>query len=294
MYKNFLIISALVVCIIIAVVFFRISSFDVVFDPQGLDQSTEGGSLSVIGTVSSIDLSGLAFDGPGLINVDALQGGEYTIAVPSMGIRLCEAFSSVSDISTIAVGDEVHVLGMVDEDGRIIPCTDEEHFLKVTGFVRDTIHGFEFAYQKGPDGYIELLDTESTSPDYVTGHMLFNKQEYDVFMESTDAREGPTSMHVRVYQNPQKLQAPVWALRYPQESNIERVFGEPEEVMVSGANAVYFVADGLYPIATYILAHGEYMFVLTGSYLDVESKMYEDFQSLVRSFTLIPTPSSAS
>lgn len=242
----------------------------------------------VKGRAVAVDFGGVALDGPALVTIQTTSGNEV-IAIPSFGLPLCAAFENIASFSVIEVGDIVSVRGAVDESGRIVPCENETHYLEVTGKVTNPAFGFEFTYPKGPDGYVILEDDESQDADFVSGTVLFNREEFEMFTESTDAREGPPAMHIRVYQNPNNLSAFVWPDRKPQESNINLAIGEPKEAVVAGANASHYVVDGLYPTDTYVIASGGYVYVLMGSYLDDSSPMKKDFQSIVSSFTFIPT-----
>ena len=156
-----------------------------------------------------------------------------------------------------------------------------------TNIIRDDTLGFQFEYKDDEDGYITLEDNNSTDSNFLTGITLFNKAEYEIFKQSTDAREGPTSINIRVYSNNNKLHAPVWAMRHPLESNIKLALGETEERVVGGANAEFYIVDGLYLTDTYVVANGEHIYVLTGSYLSTEDIIYKDFQNLVKSFTFL-------
>ncbi len=82
------------------------------------------------GTVIDIDTTGAMLDGPILITIETTAGESRVIAVPSMGIRLCTAVDAIADPFAITVGTKVSVMGSVEND-RIIPCTDESHYLKV-------------------------------------------------------------------------------------------------------------------------------------------------------------------
>lgn len=242
------------------------------------------------GIVAEINLEGVALDGPALVTIEREGKESRIIAVPSMGILLCPAAPNIADVFALSVGDIVSVSGNVDEEGRIVPCENEDHYLKANSIVSDDTLGYEFVYPKGPDGYVMFEDTESQHSDFVSGVMLFNAKEYEEFKSSTDAREGPASIHVRVYKNSQNSDAPVWAMQNPLETNIEFALGEPKEAVVGGANAEYYVVDGLFLIDTYVVAHGGNIYVLMGAYPDKTSKIYQDFQSIVDSFTFIQTP----
>lgn len=240
-----------------------------------------------------VDRTGVMLDGPILITVsDILSGDAKVIAIPSMGLPLCAASANIADTSELAIGDTVIVSGSVDAEGQIVPCAEETHSMEIISLARDAVLGYEFSYRKGPDGYITLEVNESEDADFVSGLTLINRAEYEEMQNSLDAREGPPAMQLRVYTNPENLHAPVWAMRKPKESNVELAMGDTEEAVVGGANATHYVADGLYPTDTYVVASNNHIYVLTGSYLDKDSAIYKDFQDLVNSFTFIPQVNS--
>ena len=90
----------------------------------------QNSSTIVSGTVSNINTEGVAVDGPALVSLTT-QSGEETIAVPSMGRNLCAAKDTVADVYTLKVGDKVEVRGVKDSEGRIVPCEDASHYMKV-------------------------------------------------------------------------------------------------------------------------------------------------------------------
>lgn len=241
----------------------------------------------VSGMVTNINSEAVMLDGPTLVAVLEENGDEKIIAVPSMGLPLCAAREAIADISMLAIGDWVEASGNTDESGQIVPCTEESDYLTITSVARDAVYEYEFTYRKGPDGYVTLEDNSSTDADFVTGLTLINKSEYEVFQNSTDAREGPPAMSVRIYNNPEKLHSSVWTIRKPLESNIELALTEPEEAVVGGANAVHYIADGLYPMDIYVVAYGQHVYVLSVMYPGTDTAIYQDFQSLVDSFTFI-------
>ena len=63
--------------------------------------------------------------------------------------------------------------------------------------------------------------------------------------------------------------------------------GTESEAVVGGANAVYYLVDGLYPTDTYVVAHGDAIYLLAGAYLTVDDQIHHDFEALVDSFTFI-------
>lgn len=246
--------------------------------------------VAITGVVTDVNTSEVALDGPTILTITTLEGTEHTVAVPSFGIQLCTAAERISELTQLAIGDNVTVRGTVDDAGVITPCNGPADMLTLTGTMLDTTYGYSFPYHKGPFGYITLEDNTSTHPDYVTGITLYSSHEYDVLTESTLPREAPPAMHVRIYNNPEQLTAPVWTLRNEREVNRQRMVGEETEAVVGGANATYFITDGLYTTKTYVVAHGSHIYVLMGEYLDRESTIYADFDNLVNAFSFIPTP----
>lgn len=82
------------------------------------------------GTVSSVDLEQVMVDGPAVITLETADDSTVEIRVPSMGRNLCLA-TDLADPYQIEIGDTVEVNGTMDEEGAIVPCASEEHFLRV-------------------------------------------------------------------------------------------------------------------------------------------------------------------
>lgn len=89
------------------------------------------GQEPVKGTIMSVDLSGIALDGPAVVTISLVDGSHQEIHVPSFGLMLCPARENIADVYALQAGDEVEVRGERNEDGAIVPCSDEEHFLRV-------------------------------------------------------------------------------------------------------------------------------------------------------------------
>ncbi len=241
------------------------------------------------GVVTAVDLDAAAYDGPILISMEDGSGKTGTIVVPSMGLPLCPAFESIASVYDVAVGDAVSARGTLNGEGQIVPCEDATHYLTVMSTVTNTELGYRFTYTKGPNGYILVEGDMSEHTDFVSGVTLFDRAEYGLFLASDEAREGPAAIGFRVYTNPGKLSAFVWPEKNRQESNIGLALGEPEEVVIGGANASRYLVDGLYPIDTYVVAYGKYIYILSGAYLDEGSDIHQAFQEIIKTFEFIQT-----
>lgn len=83
-------------------------------------------SALVVGTVVSVDLDPIAYDGDGVIVVRT-DDGERTVRIPAR-TNLCEA-EGLGLAFDLAPGDAVEVRGAAAPDGSVTPCTSPDHRL---------------------------------------------------------------------------------------------------------------------------------------------------------------------
>jgi len=158
----------------------------------------------------------------------------------------------------------------------------------MTKMIAPTV-GIEFSYPDGQNGYV-IDDNNlqmSVDPDFVKGYILTLFTDARELEQSTDAREGPPTIQLRVYNNPLKQAPSVWAMNHPLESNIELAIDGHQESVVGGANADVFKADGLYASDVYVVAHDSRIYVFTGAYSDENSRIVSDFANLLQSVVFI-------
>jgi heat shock protein HslJ len=92
---------------------------------------TNTNDSSVNGTIISIDLTKIPVDGPTMIKIRTAKGAAE-IHLPSFGMNLCAASKNIADPYKLKVGDVVEANGAVSEEGIIVPCQSEAHYLRVT------------------------------------------------------------------------------------------------------------------------------------------------------------------
>jgi hypothetical protein len=256
-------------------------------DPNSPTALEVGVELGTDGTVVAVDSSGIAADGPALINFKTDGNSVYTIAVPSMGLPNCVAANQIADVSDIVPGDRVSIRGKTDEEGRIVPCESDTHQLTVKGVYKNENVGLDFAYLKSPNGY--LLQTEgdqfSNDPSFVSGAVLMNKKEAEEMLLSDVPREFPPAIRLRVYDNPEKRSPLEWTKEKTVESNYEFAMAEPVEITVGNESAVGYTTDGLYLTDTFVVGYGDYILIVTGEYVDTESAIFTDLEQLVDTIT---------
>jgi hypothetical protein len=147
--------------------------------------------------------------------------------------------------------------------------------------------GLAFDYLDGPEGYV--VD-ERMPVDLGTGlvkNIMLTRTE-DTLNELPVGGEGPPRIVISVFENAQKQFPRTWAEEHVQYSNINLIMSEVEEVVVGGANAIRYTADGLYASENVVVAHGDYLYVITGQFIDQDSQIRLDYVTLVSSIRFIP------
>jgi hypothetical protein len=154
--------------------------------------------------------------------------------------------------------------------------------------------GLAFSYTAGPTGYVleERIPADNV-PSLLTTITLTPAEEHARFVENPPiGGEGPAVIAINVFKNDDNRFPLDWAMQYPEYSSYNLKLGLDEEMVVGGANALEYNADGLYPARQVIVAHDAFMYVLTGQYPDLESQLREDFTELVSTLQFIPQAAS--
>lgn len=247
-----------------------------------LTSSVGAGDLTVDGEVIAIDSSAIAFDGPVLVEIDDLERGIIIIEVLSMGLLLCAASPSMADVHRINVGDLVNARGAYDAD-RLRPCESADHFLRAYRAYTNGDFGIQFTYPTLPNGYVLQPRTADNDPTHQFALDLFRESEWQEFQRATEAREGPPAISIDVYTNVKRQWSGLWAETHPELSHVSRIMSDIEYVVIGGANAVNYFADGLFPLDTFVVANGDHVFVLTAMIPDASDAIATDFKELIAS-----------
>jgi len=147
--------------------------------------------------------------------------------------------------------------------------------------------GLEFDYRVGPKGYVvdERMPVD-LGEEPVRVIILHRTEDFNT--PPPVGGEGAPVMTIAVFNNSQKQFPGVWADANVQYSNINLKTGDVAEAVVGGANAIRYMADGLYASENFVVAHGENIYVITGQFLDQDSDLRRDFVPLVESIRFIP------
>jgi hypothetical protein len=149
--------------------------------------------------------------------------------------------------------------------------------------------GVEFQYRPGPTGYVVQEMTPSDPASGLLRSVALVRSE-DAQTPPPVGGEGPATITMLVFDNPHKEKPLAWADAHVQYSSINLKQGEVQESVVGGANAIRYMADGLYATDMVVVAHGENVYVFSGAYIDAASDIKKDFSPVISSVKFIPTP----
>ncbi len=162
------------------------------------------------------------------------------------------------------------------------------------GQFEDQSIGLAFDYPEGSDGYViddvtELVREEFPGSEVVQAYRIMNAKEKFELENSEGGREGSPAMQLMVFKNDQRQTASMWVDATPKFSNIGMAFGEVDrDAVVGGANAVRYTTDGLYLTDNIVVASGNLTYHFSGSYLEVDSVIHQDFEGIINSVRFVP------
>jgi hypothetical protein len=149
--------------------------------------------------------------------------------------------------------------------------------------------GFEFQYPIGKDGYVlEERGIGDDVPNILKILTLMQTEDAANLENIPVGSEGPPTITVYILRNPEKKSPLAWAEENTLYSNINLKVGDVTDSLIAGGKAIRYTADGLYASDNAIAAHGEYVYVFTGMYLERGSKIHSDFSSLLKTVRFIP------
>ncbi len=144
-------------------------------------------------------------------------------------------------------------------------------------------YGFRFAYSAGY--YLRENQNVGTAerPQLSVVLVEDTQENRDVLDgKAPEGREGPTSITVDAYQNPNQLSAKAWA---EQDTNWNIGSKQTSPVTVGGIEGVSYTWDGLYPGKSAIVTRGRYAYVVSVTWMTPEDAILQAYDSLLKSFS---------
>jgi len=155
--------------------------------------------------------------------------------------------------------------------------------------------GLTFAYKTMAAGY-SLSTLEATGvadSGFVRLYTLATAETLMLIQQPGEASELPPTIGIAIYRNVNNETASVWVNAHAELSNLQLASSEiNRDSVLAGANAVAYTIDGVYPTQVVVVAHGEYIYVFLGAYLDQDDQIRDEFNALLQSVVFVPVPGS--
>lgn len=118
--------------------------------------------------------------------------------------------------------------------------------------------------------------------------LVMQKSDYESLLNGErEGGEGPASVSLQEFPNPQNLSAKAWADANPQLSNISLLQGSVSEAKVADQAGILYEADGLYASRNIAISLGNKIYLIRGEYLEQGSDLYQAFDKVVDSIEIV-------
>ena len=139
-----------------------------------------------------------------------------------------------------------------------------------------TISNLSFSYRTSPDGYVLINDYQNWPENLTSSISLFSKRDYEWFSKPGFVGEGPPSITISVFKNPERLSSQAWAEINSVASNIEIISSPPIPAEVRGVEGIYYLVLGLYLFDTYVFAYEDEIYLVSGAYHQKGDEYYQN------------------
>lgn len=146
-------------------------------------------------------------------------------------------------------------------------------------------YDLRFQYRSSPNGYqlSEVAPEEDTDTLFRYRYELTSKAEVEAAADSEEPSEGPPTISVSIYANPEAVDPVEWGPEMTQYADEDIRLSEPEPITVADTAGVEYRADGLYASDVVWVSAGEFMYRFQGEFIDATGDLQDDFRSLLDS-----------
>lgn len=141
---------------------------------------------------------------------------------------------------------------------------------------------FSIEYRISPDGYVAVPLNLSNESQAVGGISFYDKEEYAEFIASSVAREGPPGITIEVFENTNTETAREWVENNPRSNYADG--NEISEIGIGGLPAAMYVWSGLYEADAIVVATNDYVYMMSGTWIDATSALRDDFLEFANTF----------
>lgn len=152
----------------------------------------------------------------------------------------------------------------------------------------DDGYGFTLSYPIGKNGYLlsELpVHNEMGGPVKIL--ILENEEAQAQKGAVPQNGEGAPVITILVFSNVDALDLRTWAQTNILYSGFDRIMSEVTDTVVGAVPALRYTTDGLYATETIVVGHNSHIFVFLGPYIEKQSKLHDDFASMIESVHFI-------
>jgi hypothetical protein len=152
--------------------------------------------------------------------------------------------------------------------------------------VIDEAQGISFVYRRNPDGYVlnPIVEPQGTAHFLKGYHLVLAEDAANQIADS----EGPPSIDIRIFKNPDLLAPRVWASAHGQISNIEFASGAVADIVFKDAPGIRYMSDGLYTTDTILVGTQKRLYLISGSFSDIDSLIRDDFLDVIEMVEFMP------
>ena len=146
--------------------------------------------------------------------------------------------------------------------------------------------GLAFSYRTGDDGYVleEIPPSDVVHSQFIKTFLLMRVADRQELMRSEADREGPTTIAIQAYRNPNGLDAAAW-IKAESVSNFQPGVSAPLDTAVGGEHAVAYESDGLYRSDNAVVTYGGMVYVFSASWVDASDRIRADYADMLRTVT---------
>ena len=162
---------------------------------------------------------------------------------------------------------------------QLNPSKDSESITEIFGLTK--ISKLSFSYKTTPNGYVLINNQVNWPENIISSISLLSKHDYKGVSQPGFVGEGPPSMTISVFKNPERLDAQAWADANSPASNIELIDSPPVPAEVGGIDGIYYLVLGLYLFDTYVISYNDEIYLLSGAYYEKNDEYYQNFSDVV-------------
>jgi hypothetical protein len=156
---------------------------------------------------------------------------------------------------------------------------DAESAIQTSEYAK--ISNLSFSYKTSPDGYLLINDQISWPENIISSISLIKKLDYEWSSQPGFMGEGPPSITISVFKNPERLSAKAWAEANSLASNIELIDSPPISTEIGGEEGIYYQVLGLYLFDTHVIAYRDEIYLLSGAYYEKNDEYHQNFSEVM-------------